>query len=379
MSEKNIVFLRFEEKRAMTVKSFKFGKSISVVAIFFACLTGVQISSFAQGLTNRESDGYLQWMHSLEVVMENREETGLDEGNLLYPFDVPGWIGDESRPYRHLSISKAINELEAEWLLRGESRTQSTLVALANARNYVNLSEFDSATVWFNKAAELDTANNFLREISIERLATAAADRDSLAMLAAITNSIGNSTIIGQEGEFILALRWLLIHQDKETLDLVLQKIIVDGSTLTDRLRFWVAYSMAWRKDISGSLEHLKILINSGGLSRDLTEKQRAWVLFAIPDFLFLADDYESSRTLYDVLENSKSPKLATWGRYQIANLDFLNGLYLRASEGFKRICDGKRQGSWQDHACEMAKVATEIERIKSEGEPYGAGSFYTP
>jgi len=140
-----------------------------------------------------------------------------------------------------------------------------------------------------------------------------------------------------------------------------------------------VAYSLAWRKDNEGSLAHLRVLIHSGGLSRDLTESQRSWVLFAIPDFLFLAGDQESSRTLYDVLANSKSPKLSTWGRYQIANLDFLNGLYLRASEGFKRVCEAERLGSWQDQACEMTKVASEIERIKSEGEPYGAGSFYNP
>ncbi len=331
------------------------------------------------GLNNSESDGYLQWMHSLEKVMQSRQESGLEEGNLLYPFDTPGWKGEESRPYRHLSISKAVSELESQWLLRGESQTSSPLIALANARNYVNLSEFDSALVWFDKAAELDESKNFFREISRERLAAAVANRDSLAMLTCITNTVGNSQITGHEAEYILALRWLLIHKDSESVDLVLKKIEADGNVLSDRLRFWVAFSQAWRKNRAESLSHLRILIGSGGLSRDLTEKQRSWVLFTIPDLLFLDGNHDSALPLYKLLENSVVPELSTWGRYQIANLDFLSGRYLRASEGFKRVCEAKRIGSWQDQSCEMAKVAKEIERIKSEGEPYGAGSFYTP
>ncbi len=363
----------------MNHNNYNFKRSMTVASCICASLAICSSVALAAGLNNQESDGYLQWMHSLEVVMKSRGTSGLAEGNLLYPFDVPGWQGDETRPYRHLSISKAINELEKQWLLRGESRTKSTLVALANARNYVNLSEYDSATVWFNKAAALDTDKNFFREIGKERLATATADRDSLAILSAISNTLGLSSITGHESQYILALRWLLIQRDAETLDLIIQKIQAEGSNLPDRLRFWLAYSLAWRNDNTGSLEHLRILINSGGLSRDLTERQRSWVLLAIPDFLFLAGDHTSSRSLYEVLANSQVPELSTWGSYQVANLDLLSGRYLRASEGFKRVCESKRLGSWQDQACEMAKVASEIERIKSKGEPYGAGSFYNP
>jgi len=351
-------------------------------AAVFGCLvllSSLPDSALCEALTNSESDGYLQWMHSLEKVMENRKESGLEEGNLLYPFDTPGWQGEEVRPYRHLSISKAVSELEEEWLLRGKTKTTSTLVALANARNYVNLSEFDSALVWFDKATELDSSLNFTREISREKLATAAANRDSLAMLTCITNTIGQSVITGHESEYILALRWLLIHSDTESIDLVLKKIESDNNVLSDRLRYWVAYSLAWREKRTESMTHLKVLIGSGGLSRDLTERQRSWVLFAIPDFFFLEGDNVSSMSLYKLLVNSKLPELSTWGRFQIANMDFLAGRYLRASEGFKRVCDAKRMGSWQDQACEMVNVAKEIERIKSEGEPYGAGSFYTP
>ena len=334
---------------------------------------------FAEPLSNTESDGYLQWMHSLEKIMENRKESGLEEGNLLFPYDKPGWEGEETRPYRHLSISKAVNELEREWLLRGEKKTESSLIALANARNYVNLSEYDSALVWFDTAAKLDVSKNFMREISRERLATAAANRDSLTMLTCITNTVGQSAVTGYESEYILALRWLLIHKDPETIDLVLKKIESEDTVLSDRLRYWVAYSLAWRENRTAAMTHLRVLIGSGGLSRDLTETQRSWVLFSIPDFFFLNGDNASAMELYKLLVNSPLPELSTWGRFQIANMDFLAGRYLRASEGFQRVCDAQRLGSWQDQSCEMVKVAKEIERIKSEGEPYGAGSFYTP
>lgn len=333
----------------------------------------------AAGLTDRESDGYLQWLHSLEQAVAGRQKKDLDEGNLLYPFDHPGWQGIEVQPYRHLSIGKAVGELEREWLLRGETRIESPLVALANARNYLALSEFDSSLVWYDKARELDTEGNFSHEISREKMAAAMASRDSLAVMTCVTNTIGSKTVIGNEFQCILALRWLLVAQDRDTVDLVLRKIQTDGSNLTDRLRFWVAYSLAWRRQRDEAMAQLRILVQSGGLSRDLTEGQRAWVLLAIPDFLFLDGHHDASRAYYEILNKSSLPLLANWGGYQVANMDLLSGRYLRAGEGFKRICESQRQGSWQDHACEMVTIATEIERLKSEGESYGAHAFYGP
>ncbi len=340
-----------------------------------ALLLAVPAATAWAGLTNRESDGYLQWLHSLEQAVEGRQKSGQEEGNLLYPFDQTGWQSIETRPYRHLSIGKAIGELEREWPLRGEDRTASPLVALANARNYMNLSEFDSSLVWYDKTAELDTEGNFLREVQREKMATAVAQQDSLRVQECITNTIGQSAITGQESAFILALRWALVTRDKKTIDLLLQKIDQDGDNLPDRLRFWVAYAHAWRKDRATALANLQVLVRSGGLSRDLAESQRAWVLKAVPDFLFLAGEQQAARELYEVLAGSSLPALASWGGYQVANLDLLEGRYLRASVGFKRICEAQRHGSWQDHACAMADLAAKMERLKSEGEPYGVSA----
>ena len=82
---------------------------------------------------------------------------------------------------------------------------------------------------------------------------------------------------------------------------------------------------------------------------------------------------------LYRVLAACSIPYLDTWGDYQVANLDFLAFRYLRASQGFESVCEGKRTGPFQDQACGMADLARELHRIQAEGEPYGAAAYYTP
>jgi len=331
------------------------------------------------GLTGVEADGYLQWLHSLEKSIEGRQALDQDEGNLLYPFDLPGWTEAETRPYRHLAISKAVTELETQWRSPARSHELTALAALSNARNYVNLSEYDSALVWYEIAGGLDTVGTFRRELGRESLAAAAAAGDSLNVAKLLTNTMGLAELTGREGELIVAYRWLLTQRDSDGLDLLIQKTAAWKTVLTDRLCFWHAYALAWRQRQPEARTHLRQLIRSGGLSRDLTESQRAWVLAAMPDLLFLAGDHAGARELYEILSRCSIASLAGWGQYQVANLDFLAARYLSAANGFTAVCRGKRMGSWQDHACSMVDIAEELERIRSEGEPYGAAAFYTP
>jgi len=344
-----------------------------------AALGGLTQAAGDSGLTKTEADGYLQWFHSLENVYQARQEAQVVEGNLLYPFDMPGWEGDPNRPYRHLSISKALTQLESQWALEGRQKVGSALVALSNARNYTNLSEYDSALVWYQVAASLDTAGHFRREIGRESLAAATAGRDSLGMARHLTNTLGTVDIIGREGEIILAYRWSLINQDIETVDHLIQLVEAQQANLTDRLRFWHAYALNWRAQRSLCLTHLKVLLQSGGLSRDLSETQRAWVLVAVPDLFFLAGNQYTAAEFYTVIKRSEIGRLRSWGEFQLANIDFLNGRYASANAGFSKVSDGKRYGSWQDSAREMVDIATELERIRKEGEPYGTASFFSP
>lgn len=341
------------------------------------CGTSATAGEPARGLDSAEADGYLQWLHSLEQTVAGRRAAEQPESNLLYPFDAPGWLPDALRPYRHLAISKAVTDLESEFRGTDRRRGLSALMSLANARNYVNLSEYDSALVWFDIAAAGDSAGNFRREIGRERLAAAAAAGDSAQVAELLTNALGTPELIGREAELVLAYRWLLAEADGPGVDLLIQKVNSQQAVLSDRLRFWHAYALNWRAERPASLDNLRKLIRSGGLSRDLSEGQRAWVLLAIPDLLFLQDNTADAADLYRALANSQIDELRIWGQYQMANIDFLAGRYLKASQGFKNVCDATRLGSWQDQACAMADVAGELERIRAEGEAYGAAVFY--
>lgn len=348
--------------------------SLLVVAL---CLLLTQASAGAITLDSAQTDGYLQWHHSLEQTTMARLAAEAQEGNLLFPFDLPGWEQTEVKPYRHLAIAKAIMELEAQWLLRGENNEGSSLVALAHARNYTNLSEYDSAMVWYQAAAHRDTLGLFGREIGRERLAVTIAAGDSLGISQLITNVLGNPDLSGRQQEIILAYRWLLAGRDSETLALLLDKVESQPEVMTDQIVFWHAYSQNWLDRKGGSLENLLTLVRSGGLSKDLTEGQRSWVLLAIPDLLFLMGDTDQAATLYNTLKDSSLDLVRTWSVYQLANIDFLASRFDKAANGFDETCEARRLGTWQDQACSMATIAREIARIQTEGEPYGTAQFY--
>lgn len=326
-----------------------------------------------------EADGYLQWLHSLQQEVKVRTGADAPEGNLLYPFDLPGWTGAEAKPYRHLAISKAIGELEAQWQLRGQNRESSALVALAHARNYTNLSEFDSAMVWYEAAGQLDTLGLFSREISQERMAVSAALGDSLGMAERITNTLGVSDLTGREREVVLAYRWLLTGRDSETLAQLVAKVESQPELLQGQVLYWHAFSQGWLEQRPACLASLRTLLRGGGLSQGLTESQRAWVLAAVPDLMFLLGDVAGARQLYETLAGSSLEALQTWAVYQLANLDFLAADYGKAANGFGLVCEAVRRASWQDQACAMADVAHELDRIRTESEPYGTAEFFKP
>lgn len=355
-------------------------KLLSVAGLMFVVSLGAaSLQGSPAGLTPAESDGYLQWLHSLEKAVTVRLESDLPEANLLFPFDLEAWDLDDPRPYRHLSISKAVTELEAQWNNRGNGNINSALMALANARNYVNLSEYDSALVWYNVAAQLDSNGSFRREIAREGLACATSANDSLAIAQLMTNTLGSSDLEGRADELILAFRWLLTEQDSESLAHLIQKINAHPSVQEPRLEFWQAYSLSWLGRPEESLVHLRQLVQTGGLSHALSESQRSWVLVGMANTYFLLGDTNTARDLYKTLSSSRVQELRMWGTYQIAGLDFIDNNYLRAGNGFQEVCESTRFGSWQDQACAMKDIAVELERIKSEGEPYGVADYYSP
>jgi hypothetical protein len=377
--DENGVMFRTREKMTMNLIR---NKKSSALYLVLGCLLASSAAAGAENaapLTQQESDGYLQWLHSLEKTVTAREESGISEANLLYPFDLPGWDTGETTPYRHLAISKALAMLETEYPGDSRDKIASAFLALSAARNYMNLSEYDSALVWFDISTDLDKEGHFRLEIGRERLGAALAAGDSLSMVELTTNTLGTSDLTGREVELTLVYRWLMCNWDAPTVDLLIKKVEGQEGLLTDRLLFWHAFALTWRQEYGRSLDHVRHLVQSGGLSRDLSESQRAWVLGAVPDLLYLLDNPKEAAPLYQALAECSIPTLNSWGQYQTANMAFLNSQYLLASQGFETVCKGKRAGSFQDHACAMVDLAVELQRIQSEGKPYGTAAFFTP
>jgi len=341
-------------------------------------LLGAQLVSGAPAsLSQVESDGYLMWLHSLEKAVEARQTTDLPEANLLFPFDQAVWDLADPRPYRHLSISKAVTELEAQWNNRGNGNIDSALMALANARNYVNLSEYDSALVWYGTAAKLDSSGSFLHEIAREGLACAISAKDSLAVAQLTTNVLGASDLTGRQPELILVYRQLLIGRDAESLDILNQKLESHPELFVPRLRFWHAYALNWLGETERCLDHLRVLLATGGRSHDLTEKQRGWVLRCAADDFFLLGGNTEARRLYKSLASCGVLELKMWGKYQVAGLELIENNFLRAGNGFQQVCEGTRFGAWQDEACALVEITRNLQVIKEKGERYGVANYY--
>jgi len=367
------------ENKAMSRNASKINEMGALLVGVLVLLNAAVGLAGPSPLTSAEADGYRLWLHSLEEAVTARASTDLDEANLLFPFDVSAWDLDNPRPYRHLSISKAVMELETKWNGRGAGNLNSSLMALANARNYVNLSEYDSALVWYDVAARLDSTGSFRCEISREGLACAASANDSLAMAQLMTNTLGAADLQGRQAELVLAYRWLLTERDGDSLTHLVQKMESHPAVMDNNLRFWHAFALSWLGRTDEALAQLRQLVLSGGLSNGLTEKQRGWVMKALPDAYFLLGDRQAARGLYAALSACGVQELKMWGKYQVAGLDFLDSRYLSAGNGFQQVCEGERFGAWQDQACSMVSIAKQLERIKAEGEPYGVANYYQP
>lgn len=377
MTRENGVMFRTREKKTMMPKRPKFFMLTIALACLLPGLPFVRTAAADPVLSQSEIDGYLQWLHSLEQTVSARQNSDQPEANLLFPFEAPSWGPDEIRPYRHLAISKALGMMEQEYPGDTRRKISSAFLALSTARNYLNLSEFDSAMAWFDLAQSLDQENNFQDEITREKLGAALAAGDTLTMAHLVTNTLGKTSLDGCQEEITLVIRWLLVTRDSASMDLLLQKIEGHPDLLTDRVRFWRAYALSWQGHREPAMEDLRVLVRNGGLSCGLSEAERRWVLIAIPDLLYLNDQTDAARDLYQVLAGSELTELTNWGVNQLANLDFLDGNYLRASQGFESVCQAKRTGSFQDNACEMARMTREIQRIQIEGKPYGTAAYY--
>ncbi len=350
--------------------------------LVLVAIMGLVTATAAQDITPlsaEEQDGFLQWLHSLEQEVAARQEKGLVEIHPLFPFEHDLVTVDSVTPYRHLTIAKALGVLEQQFQDPRQAENLSALVALANGRNYVNLTEYDSALVWFDVAAAKDTVGDFQGELRRESLAAAIAAEDSLRLAQRITEMTTPGADLTVPGEFTLALRWCLVNGDEGQLGDMADTLWAVRDSLPQQQVYWLARALHQLKRTDQLYSQLRVLILNGGLSLGLTETQRAWVLTTIADVSYLLGQDKQARKLFSTLLESPLPDLQLWATYQLAGLDLVAGDYLAAETGYGTVCRAKALGSWQARACAMEKATEEMARIRREGEPYGISHFYKP
>lgn len=347
-------------------------------------------------------DGWSLWLAALEATVAGRTAGAQPETGLLYPLDNTPAAGAGAQPYRHLAIAKAIGQLEArgdgagaggrpeghraavatghgegEGAETPENRAGSPLLALANARNYLNLSEYDKALEWYAQAAARDVGGDFRRETGREKLAAAICARDTVAAGLAVASTLQATDLVGREGEVVLAFRWLLNRHDVAGLGWLLERTATPELAVDARVCFWRAYALSALDRRPECLAQLNALVALGGNGRVLNERERCWVLTATADLLLLQGATPAAESLYSRLAGSTVPALRQWGQLQAAGLAFVGHRYTEAGAGYREICQNDKQGVWGPHACAMADIAARLDRLMSEGERYGADAHF--
>jgi tetratricopeptide (TPR) repeat protein len=327
-------------------------------------------------LQESEVRGYQGWLQSLTASIAARQKAGAPENAGLYPL---GELPLEDRgiaTFRQISISRALSRLEVNRRPGQNVADISAFSCLAMARNYLHLAEYDSALVWYDRASRHDTDDGYAAEIGRESLAAATMRGDSLSFVGRLLNTLGASDLAGREEELILAYRYLLVRQDGSNLRHLLKKVSLQISRLSPRLRYWHAWGLITLKEWEPALRHLRVLVATGGLSHGLTEEQRGYVLTALPDLLVLLDRRPEARRLYRLLIEGGPSALQPWAEYQVAGLNLLDGHYLQAWLGYRRLCERDPPPDWREQACELLELADELQTIRKEGERYGTAAL---
>ncbi|MBK8166122.1 MAG: hypothetical protein IPK64_09160 [bacterium] len=341
-------------------------------------------------------DPWTRWFEALEQA-----PSGV--GPQLYPQDAPSAAPHAAQPYRHLAIAKAVSQRERAGAPAGgheprrhddgpgtrdaarsvghdggHATADSPLLALANARNYLNLSEYEPAMEWYATAASHDVEGHFRREIGREALAAAICAGDTAAAGRALAATMAAGDLSGREAEFVLAMRWLLGRRDATTLTWFVDRAATPALAHDVRITFWRAYSLSWLERRADALAELDRLLTMGGREQLLSARERGWVLTAWTDLTLLGGDLREAERRYRQLAASGVPSVRDWGRLQAAGLAFVGNRYGEAAAGYREICQAETKGSWADHACAMAEMAARLDRLLTEGERYGAAAHYS-
>ncbi len=330
-----------------------------------------------QELSDAERDGYLIWLHALEATIASREAADLPETRPLYPRD-PEHDG-ETLAASMADVARALAEIEARPRLLQEPGSRSPLHALNRARNHAHLAEYDSALVWYAVVAQRDTLGEFAIDLGRETMAAAVAAGADQVVRQRLTALRRAADTGARELELEIGLRFLIARADTASLTALVDQLGASDAAWSGRLRYWQAFSLSWLGRWSASLAVLRGMVVSDGLSHGLDERQRAWVLAAIPDQMLLSGRRHEATPLYRALAASSIPEVALWAACQAAASDLLDGHFLKAGTALEGLCSRQDNAVWRQYACQLARLSDELQRLQAEGRPHGAAVYYEP
>jgi hypothetical protein len=168
------------------------------------------------------------------------------------------------------------------------------------------------------------------------------------------------------------ALRAAIAGADTARLDTLATRLAMLTERIDDDARYWYAIALVMRERWNDSLLQLKQLVASGNPQR-FAPPQRAWVVTAIADQLFLVGARRQCRELYAQMARSELRSLRQWSSHQTANLDLLASDYPRAATAFAELCASVGENPLRAQACALAEVAGQLSRVQERGEPDGS------
>ncbi len=312
--------------------------------------------------------GYREWLDSLARTEAALTGAGLSEDRALYPYGRSRVAIAEGPELRYLAVARALDRLEGG----GAGIRATAFSALAMARNYANLSEHDSARVWFALAARLDTAGAYEAETGRGLLAAALAAGDSLESARALVNAVGHASVLECQDELVLVYRHLLTAGDDHLLGMIADKVAGESAGLGASLRCWHARALARLGRRREAVGELLRLVAGGASSGGLGLPERATAAVLLPEMLAADGRRTAAAAHYRLLAGGHSGGLAAQGDLGLADLAFAAARYDTAAARYRLLCERPELPDLREHLCEMARLAELLAQITREGEPYG-------
>jgi hypothetical protein len=287
--------------------------------------------------------------------------------------DFP-WTAPVVAQRTRLDSSRAAAELDSQRPLGSGSSSPRGEAALAAARDYRNLGEYETALPWCDRVLAAGGDTTAARR---EALAAAVALADSSLVVRLALASGACERPEAWVPELAAAYRCLLACGARQNLARLDRRLAEAASPLPPALRYWRAVARAQVRDWGGAAQELALLVTAPGeAAAELTPAQRFRVATALPDLLFLADCRGAAATLYATLAGGVLEAAQPWGQYQTANLDLLAGRLDAAGAAYRRLCARPETWSWKARACALAALAdtmtTVLERDGRNGADVG-------